>query len=129
MNELSDSAVIELLAQREGFYRTTFDELSFSDANRILQRPCWKIKRTGDYPHRKLPDYLESLDSLQPILATLTEEEWEKLDALTFQFMLDGIGIPITQLRPHQVKKFYLLMKPSQLARCIGKVIAGEKGE
>lgn len=110
---MTDQQLIELLAQREG--GLTFKPHShepekcafcFLDQSAHINKTICPVRR-----------YLFSLDALQPILATLTEEEWLKLD--------DEIG-ELFQEGMHPLKAI-ITLKPSQLARCIGKVIGNRQ--
>lgn len=109
---ISDQQIIEILAKREG-----------------LQKCGCKDPNCGAYLNSQdeavlAPDYLHSLDSLQPILMKLTEEEWEKLfNILEEELSKFGEAEDVVPL----FKKL-VLMKPRQLAFCICNVIAENGG-
>lgn len=105
---MTNQQIIEVLAEREGYF--------------------WFEIRHGELigwmdvekPGVVIPNYLSSLDALQPILATLTEEEWEDLwEVLVESNQCFG---------QKAITKLILTMKPLQLATCIVKTI-GKWGE
>lgn len=89
----------------------------------MLLRNGPKVIKEAHIESETLQRYLSSIDALQPVLAKLTEEEWEKFDAEEFELVLAVSEIPIADLAPWQYKKYQRLLKPNQLARCIVKAI------
>ena len=117
---MTDQQLIELLAQREGWTSVPVGTAREFYTGKPAESPYWIDPDRNRENDGELPNYLHDLNALQPILATLTEEEWASLhcEIILFHKM---------KLRYLDITKFCLTLKPSQLARCIGKAIG--KGE
>jgi hypothetical protein len=96
---MTDEIVIERLAKRMGWTPIRFGAVTI-----------WRDK-AGLEPSNT--DLLGSVDALQPVLKTLTEEEWNKFISLPFN---DGAF-------KGTWAKFYLTLPPKTLAFKIAEVI------
>ncbi len=99
---MNSTQVVELLARREGF--------EYALNGPTNEHVWW----AGDHIVN-LPHYLTSIDALQPVLATLTKEEWNSLRNTLY----DADVLNWNE---------YLTIKPELLALCIAKAIE-KKGE
>lgn len=120
---MTDQEVIETLARRGGW---TVGEMAawidWKEADR--QHQCAEI---GDAEWldrhlrkevREMPPYLTSRDSIAPVLAGLTDEEWRLLDLEYFrQFAMGRVNFT----------KAILTLPPADLARAVAEVLKGGK--
>lgn len=118
---MTTQTIIELLARREGF--DDF-KIGFFDPEGFVEH--WNGALTGVFVQTgiraKISDRYRTLDALQPVLATLSEEEWVELNLeLAAEFIRPPIKI-------ENVRRHVLTMKADRLALCIAKAIE-KKGE
>lgn len=107
MTPPTDQQVIEILAERDKCFMDATGGWYLRD----------KLNPGVCYPLVSEPSYLHSLDALQPILAGLTEEEWDRLITELSETL---------EFEDHSFIEFHRKMmtaKPSQLAKCIVKAI------
>lgn len=115
---MTNQTIIELLARREGWT----DLAWFENRQAVLGiHETKSIRLNGILLPCEPPPYLESLDALQPVLATLSDEEW-KLVASYAMPPADVSALPWANFRKGAT------IQPELLATCIAKAIE-KKGE
>lgn len=101
-------------------------EMSEADVVKVLLgKDGWQdgIQKNGHLRYVHEEDYLTSHDSLRPVLAKLTEEEWDRLNE-----QLEEIDMKRTQ---HGIimgwSKLLLTLDPKTIAYAIAEAIQGGK--
>lgn len=125
-DKLTDAEVVRVLATREGWsFKLSPDISDDSVDGWIYTSPTgnsglWFLdKGITDWQRRF--NYLTSRDALAPILASLTDREWDELE-LILAPQLASAG-----QRAIDLLKFVFLLPPNKLARCVAQAI-GEAG-
>jgi hypothetical protein len=93
---------------------------------KLAERGGWIHDKDGDWwegpsglPALSPPDYLTSRDALAPILAGLSDDEWDRL-AIN---VLPRVYHEKHPLRPVSVSRFLLTLPPRDLAYAIAEVL------
>lgn len=124
MTRPSDSEVVRVLAERDGWHERETEEMALHFPGGWLPA---KVKRWfhGDgiaaLPFENPPDYLHSLDAIRPLLAKLTPEEWAAL----IKRVDIGEGVTWEQRANYagRIIQHCLTLDPPVLARAVAEAI------
>ena len=106
---MTDSEVIETLAEREGW----------TNISAPYQRNSF-WGNIGTRPHRRIvPSYLTSRDAIQPVLAGMSWDERKQLTLKLQQMCKDTVFTDV------DATMFLLTLPPTDLARAVAEVLKG----